>query len=140
MLDFPLFSDKMTYDNDAYRKTSEIMNTYKDDPTKGLSKMQKAILSYLCRPSRFAKPDEPAPIGADWTERPTFAYYRRMHGYEFPSLPRANSAAVSRALRNLERRGLVRRLYVEKYPRLRPDHTNYVELTELGKEYVKRLS
>ena len=105
------------------------MNTYKDDPTKGLSRLQKAILDWIVKPSRFASPNEPAPIGKTIETRPTFSYPFTTNKFGYS---RSNSAAFSRALASLEWRRLIGKS-------TKGGKVVYVELTKAGQEYVKRL-
>jgi len=94
------------------------MNTYKDNPARGLSKLQKNILLWLWE-VEMANPD----IRYVGCRRPSFGYQRE-RGYS----SNAELAAVSKSIKRLVDRGLVFRI----------PHFGQ-RLTSLGWEVANRL-
>jgi hypothetical protein len=114
------------------------MNTFKDDPTKGLSSLQKNILAWAHYKS-VSRESELVPL----LERPSFRKGEHYH-YKHPIEPRlyskSNVAAFSRALRSLEQRGLLDRCTGgSKIFHPVEGKTNWISLTDKGKELGKQL-
>jgi len=116
------------------------MNTYKDDPGRGLSKLQRAMLVWLFEMHQ-AQPEHSKAYGVFWSNRPTF--YGRPVSLLFKTksrFRRGETPAVARALKSLEQRGLIRRfcgwMYLDEnslYPvPVTGGRTKYVLLTDSG--------
>jgi hypothetical protein len=135
------------------------MNTYRDDPTKGLSKLQKEILDWIFTLPRDFDPELVAPSLRPVNVAPRRPDFKPRRGPDtqglrwigksiieglFKSVHPHGAFAVdrdvlSRALRRLEQRGLIVRYNRFQIPvrdaKLTPRQTFYVETTEAAEEW-----
>jgi len=115
-------------------------NTYKNDPIKGLSKLQKSILVWIGETTAFDLEENPYRTSKLMVTRPTFTGEEiELNQLNKRAYSKSNSASVSRALRRLEQRGLIDR--VEQYgnPFHRLGQTTWIILTREGKKVVESL-
>jgi len=82
-------------------------NTYKNDPTKGLSNLQKSILLWIVETTEFDLEENSQRTSKLMVTRPTFTGEEiKLDQLNKRAYTKSNSASVSRALRRLERAGV----------------------------------
>lgn len=115
-------------------------NTYKNDPAKGLSKLQKSILLWIVETTKFDLEDNPKRTSKLMVTRPTFTEEEiNLDQLNKRAFSKSNSASVSRALRRLEQRGLIDRIEQYGNPFHRLGQTTWIVLTREGRKVVKLL-
>lgn len=115
-------------------------NSYKNDPTKGLSKLQKSNLLWIVETTEFDLEDNPQRTSKLMVTRPTFTGEEiKLDQLNKRAYSKSNSASVSRALKRLEQRGLIDRVEQWGNPFHRLGQTTWIILTREGKKAVKTL-